>query len=106
MDIALFASRLLLAVVFLASGLSKLPDRAATTDAARAFGLPDGMSSLAGRALPTLELVLGMTLIVPRVAVVASLFALALLGAPVPNHLQIFPHGPAAVRGPASLGRS
>jgi uncharacterized membrane protein YphA (DoxX/SURF4 family) len=81
MDIALFASRLLLAVVFLTSGLSKLPDRAATTDAARAFGLPEGMSRLAGRALPMFELVLGMTLIVPRVAVIASLFALALLGA-------------------------
>jgi uncharacterized membrane protein YphA (DoxX/SURF4 family) len=51
-DVALLASRLLLAAVFVVAGLAKLADRAGSRQAMRDFGVPVRLAAPFGLLLP------------------------------------------------------
>jgi uncharacterized membrane protein YphA (DoxX/SURF4 family) len=58
-------ARLLLAGVWIAAGLSKITDLAASVRAVRAYRLlPEAMAQVVGNGLPLLELMLGVLLLV------------------------------------------
>jgi uncharacterized membrane protein YphA (DoxX/SURF4 family) len=61
MDVLLLCVRIVLATVFLTSGLGKLRDREATVEAARGFGLPHSVGRAAGMLLPLVEVAIGAT---------------------------------------------
>jgi thiol-disulfide isomerase/thioredoxin/uncharacterized membrane protein YphA (DoxX/SURF4 family) len=79
LDVALLLARLVLAVVFLASGSAKLFDRRQTTRAALDFGAPAFAAPAVGAALPFVELGLAVAILIPASSVVASLIAFVLL---------------------------
>jgi uncharacterized membrane protein YphA (DoxX/SURF4 family) len=63
-DAAAVVFRFALAVVFLLSGLAKLPLRAAFTEAVRNYKLvPDRLASVIGRLLPPVEVAAGLVLV-------------------------------------------
>jgi len=79
MDALLLAARLILAAVFVVSGISKLFDLSGSQAAMRSFGVPEGMTRAGGIALPIAELVIAVLLIPAATAHWGALFALILL---------------------------
>jgi len=78
-DLAL-AARLVLAAVFVISGLSKLVDQPATRVALGAFGLPESLTTPAAAVLPGAELLVAAAVITPATATTGAVGALFLLG--------------------------
>jgi uncharacterized membrane protein YphA (DoxX/SURF4 family) len=58
MDALLLVARLVLAAVFLVSGISKLFDLPGSQTAMRSFGVPESMARQGGILLPIVELVI------------------------------------------------
>jgi peroxiredoxin/uncharacterized membrane protein YphA (DoxX/SURF4 family) len=79
LDVLLLAARLILAAVFLVSGISKLFDLAGSQAAMRSFGVPESLSRVGGVLLPIVELVIAVFLIPQSTALWASWLALLLL---------------------------
>jgi uncharacterized membrane protein YphA (DoxX/SURF4 family)/thiol-disulfide isomerase/thioredoxin len=79
MDAVLLAARLLLAGVFLVSGVAKLFDRDAVQAAAVRLGVPDRVSATVAVLLAPVEIALAVGLVVPRAASAAAWTAAALL---------------------------
>ena len=79
MAAALLLARLLLAVVFVVAGLSKLADRAGTREAVRDFGVPGRLARPLAVLLPSAELAVAATLVLPTSAWWGAAGALALL---------------------------
>jgi uncharacterized membrane protein YphA (DoxX/SURF4 family) len=63
MDVALLATRVLLALVFGVAGLAKLADRAGSQQALRDFGLPGWLGRPVGVLLPLVELGVAVALL-------------------------------------------
>ena len=78
MDVALLASRLLLALVFVVAGLAKLADRPGSRQALVDFGLPGRLAEPLGVLLPLAELVVAFALLPIATAWWAALGAFAL----------------------------
>ena len=79
MDALLLAARLILAAVFMVSGISKLFDLSGSQAAMRSFGVPERMTRAGGIALPIAELVIAVLLIPAATAAWGALLALILL---------------------------
>jgi peroxiredoxin/uncharacterized membrane protein YphA (DoxX/SURF4 family) len=79
MDVLVVLARLLLAGVFLVSGVGKLLDLASSQQAMRGFGVPDPYAKPAGVALPLGELLVAVLLLSATTAALGGLLALALL---------------------------
>lgn len=79
MDAALVISRLLLAVVFLVSGLAKLVDQQGSRQAFVDFGLPRRLAGPLGYGLPLAELAVAVALLPTATAWYAAIGASALL---------------------------
>src|SRR5829696_3518040 len=79
MGIALFVARLILALVFLVAGVTKLADRAGSRQAITDFGLPAQLAALLGILLPLAELAVAAALLPASTAWWGALGALALL---------------------------
>jgi peroxiredoxin/uncharacterized membrane protein YphA (DoxX/SURF4 family) len=80
MDALLLAARLILAAVFVVSGVSKLFDLAGSQAAMRSFGVPERFTRAGGIALPIAELVIAVLLVPAATAHWGALLALILLG--------------------------
>jgi peroxiredoxin len=79
MDALLLAARLILAAVFVVSGISKLFDLSGSQAAMRSFGVPERFTRAGGIALPIAELVIAVLLIPATTARWGALLALLLL---------------------------
>lgn len=79
MDALLLIIRLVLAGVFLVSGVAKLLDLPGSRQAMRSFGVPERLATPAGIALPIVELLLAVLLLPIATAPWAGLALLALL---------------------------
>ncbi len=79
MDALLLAARLILAAVFVVSGISKLLDLSGSQAAMRSFGVPERMTRAGGIVLPIAELVIAVLLIPVATAAWGALLALILL---------------------------
>ncbi len=79
MDVLLLAARLILAAVFLVSGISKLFDLAGSQAAMRSFGVPESMTRAGGYLLPIVELAIAVLLIPETTALWGATLALILL---------------------------
>ena len=79
MDALLLAARLVLAAVFLVSGISKLFDLAGAQAAMRSFGVPESMTRSGGILLPIVEIVIAVLLVPVATAKWGALLALVLL---------------------------
>jgi peroxiredoxin len=79
MDALLLAARLILAAVFLVSGISKLFDLSGAQAAMRSFGVPESMTRSGGILLPIVEIVIAILLIPVATAKWGALLALVLL---------------------------
>jgi peroxiredoxin/uncharacterized membrane protein YphA (DoxX/SURF4 family) len=79
MDALLLAARLILAAVFVVSGISKLFDLSGSQAAMRSFGVPERFTRAGGVALPIAELVIAVLLIPATTARWGALLALILL---------------------------
>lgn len=79
MDALLLIARLVLAAVFVVSGIAKLLDLPGSRQAMRSFGVPESLAKPAGVALPIAELVLAVLLLPVATAPWAALALLALL---------------------------
>jgi peroxiredoxin/uncharacterized membrane protein YphA (DoxX/SURF4 family) len=79
MDALLLAARLILAAVFVVSGISKLFDLSGSQAAMRSFGVPERLTRLGGIVLPIAELVIAVLLIPVTTAKWGALLALILL---------------------------
>src|SRR5918995_1948131 len=79
MGIALLAARLLLALVFLIAGLTKLADRKGSRQGMLDFGVPSTLATPLGILLPLAELAVASTLIPASTAWWGAAGALALL---------------------------
>jgi peroxiredoxin len=79
MDALLLAARLILAAVFLISGISKLFDLAGAQAAMRSFGVPESMTRSGGILLPIVEIVIAVLLIPVATAKWGALLAFILL---------------------------
>ncbi|MCC7022569.1 MAG: TlpA family protein disulfide reductase [Thermomicrobiales bacterium] len=79
MDALLLAARLILAVVFVVSGVAKLLDLSGAQAAMRSFGVPESMTRAAGIALPIAEIVIALLLIPAASAIWGGLLAFLLL---------------------------
>src|SRR5215212_1360917 len=79
MGIALLVARLLLALVFVVAGVSKLADRKGSRQALADFGVPSSLASPLGILLPLAELAIAAALIPAASAWWAALGALSLL---------------------------
>jgi methylamine dehydrogenase accessory protein MauD len=75
----LLAARLVLALVFLVAGVTKLMDLAGSRRAMAEFGVHESLAPAAGLALPLVEIAIALALIPGRTAWIASLAASALL---------------------------
>jgi methylamine dehydrogenase accessory protein MauD len=78
-DIALLIARLLLALVFVVAGVTKLADRAGTRQAVVDFGVPAPLATPLGILLPLAELAVAATLLPTSTAWWGAVGALALL---------------------------
>lgn len=72
-------ARLLLILVFLVAGISKLRDREGSQDALVAFGIPPAWSKLLGIGLPALEIITALFLFFEATAVTGAILAIGLL---------------------------
>jgi peroxiredoxin len=79
MDALLLAARLILAVVFVVSGVAKLLDLSGAQAAMRSFGVPESMTRSAAIALPIAEIVIALLLIPATSAIWGGLLAFLLL---------------------------
>ena len=80
MELALLLARILLAAVFVVSGLAKLADAAGSRQAMRDFGVPTMLAGPAGGLLPLAELAVAVALLLSGMAAWAgAIGALALL---------------------------
>lgn len=79
LNIALLLARLILAVVFLVSGVSKLADLAGSRQAFRDFGVPAWLAAPGGLLLPLVELAVAVALLPLASAWWGAVGALALL---------------------------
>lgn len=79
MDGLLLLARLVLAAVFVVSGIAKLLDLAGSQSAMRSFGVPESSSKAAGIALPVIEILIAVLLLPVASAKWGALAALALL---------------------------
>lgn len=79
LDVLLLVARLVLAGVFLVSGISKFLDIPGSQAAMRSFGVPESMTRVGGVALPIVELVIAVLLIPETTALWGSWLALVLL---------------------------
>src|SRR5215216_1300257 len=79
MGALLLAARLILAAVFVVSGISKLFDLSGSQAAMRSFGVPERLTRLGGIVLPITELVIAVLLIPVTTAKWGALLALILL---------------------------
>jgi peroxiredoxin len=79
MDALLLAARLILAAVFVVSGISKLFDLSGSQAAMRSFGVPERMTRTGGIVLPIAELIIAVLLIPATTAAWGALLALILL---------------------------
>src|SRR3954451_14189231 len=79
MDALLLAARLILAAVFVVSGVSKLFDLSGSQGAMRSFGIPERFTRAGGIALPIAEIIIAMLLIPATTAALGALLALILL---------------------------
>jgi thiol-disulfide isomerase/thioredoxin len=79
MDGLLLLARLVLAAVFVVSGIAKLLDLAGSQSAMRSFGVPESSSKVAGIALPVVEILIAVLLLPVASAKWGALAALALL---------------------------
>ncbi len=79
MALALLFARLLLAIVFLVAGLTKLADLSVTQKALRDFAVPEALVRPIGRILPIGEIVLAVALVPRTSACWAALGSLGLL---------------------------
>jgi len=79
MDALLLAARLILAAVFVVSGISKLFDLSGSQAAMRSFGVPERLTRAGGIALPIVELAIAVLLIPAATASWGALLALLLL---------------------------
>jgi peroxiredoxin/uncharacterized membrane protein YphA (DoxX/SURF4 family) len=79
MALALLASRVLLAVVFVVAGVAKLADRPGSRQALINFGVPPRLATPVGQLLPIAELAVGLALVPRPTAWWGALGALALL---------------------------
>jgi len=79
MNIALLIARLVLAVVFVVAGLTKLADRAGSRQTLIDFGVPARLATPGGLLLPLAELVVAVALIPLVSAWWGALGALVLL---------------------------
>ena len=79
MDALLLAARLILAAVFVVSGISKLFDLSGSQAAMRSFGVPERLTRAGGIVLPIAEMVIAVLLIPVATAKWGALLALILL---------------------------
>jgi len=79
MDALLLAARLILAAVFVVSGISKLLDLSGSQAAMRSFGVPERFTRAGGIALPIAEVVIAVLLIPATTARWGALLAFILL---------------------------
>ena len=79
MDALLLAARLILAAVFVVSGVSKLFDLSGSQGAMRSFGVPERFTRVGGIALPIAEIIIAVLLIPATTAAWGALLALILL---------------------------
>ncbi len=79
MDALLLAARLILAAVFVVSGVSKLFDLSGSQSAMRSFGVPERFTRAGGIALPIVEILIAVLLIPAATAPWGALLALILL---------------------------
>jgi peroxiredoxin len=79
MDALLLVARLILAAVFVVSGVSKLFDLSGSQAAMRSFGVPERFTRAGGIVLPIVELVIAVLLIPATTARWGALLALLLL---------------------------
>jgi peroxiredoxin/uncharacterized membrane protein YphA (DoxX/SURF4 family) len=79
MDALLLAARLILAAVFVVSGVSKLFDLTGSQSAMRSFGVPERFTRAGGIALPIAEIVIAVLLVPTATARWGALLALILL---------------------------
>ncbi|HET8522893.1 MAG TPA: MauE/DoxX family redox-associated membrane protein, partial [Thermomicrobiales bacterium] len=79
MDVLLLLARLILAVVFVVAGITKLLDPGGSRKALSGFGLPPALAAPGGVVLPLVEIVIGALLLPRATAQWAAIGALALL---------------------------
>ncbi len=79
MDALLLAARLILAAVFIVSGIAKLLDIPGSQAAMRSFGVPESATRSSGIILPVVEIVVALLLLPVATAKWGALFALVLL---------------------------
>ena len=79
MDALLLAARLILAAVFLVSGIAKLFDLSGSQAAMRSFGVPESLTRSGGILLPIVELAIAVLLVPVQTARWGALLALVLL---------------------------
>lgn len=79
MDALLLAARLILAAVFLVSGIAKLFDLTGAQAAMRSFGVPESLTRGSGILLPIVEIVIAILLLPVATARWGALLALVLL---------------------------
>jgi len=79
MEALLLVARLILAAVFLVSGIAKLFDLSGSQAAMRSFGVPEPLTKSGGVLLPIVEIVIAVLLIPVVSAKWGALFALVLL---------------------------
>jgi peroxiredoxin len=79
MEALLLAARLILAAVFLVSGIAKLFDLSGSQAAMRSFGVPESLSRPGGILLPIVELAIAVLLLPVETARWGALLALILL---------------------------
>ncbi len=79
MDALLLAARLVLAAVFIVSGIAKLFDLSGSQTAMRSFGIPESATRTSGILLPIAEIAIALLLLPVATARWGALLALALL---------------------------
>jgi peroxiredoxin/uncharacterized membrane protein YphA (DoxX/SURF4 family) len=79
MEALLLVARLILAAVFLVSGIAKLLDLSGGKSAMRSFGVPESLARPAGILLPIVEILVAVLLIPVATAAWGALLALLLL---------------------------
>ena len=92
LGIAVLVSRLLLATIFIASGLSKLTDQQGARQGLREFGVPAVLTPAFGLALPILELAVGAALLLEPLAwwsAIAAAVLLAMFTAAIARNLVL-----------------
>lgn len=80
MNIVVLAARLVLAAVFVVSGVAKLADRSGSRKAVSDFGVPDWLAGPVATILPPLEIVIAIALLPATSSLWAGLAGALLLG--------------------------